>query len=98
MAGQCNKSQNKFRPILTSSDYFGQVSTNLDKLRPIFTCLDKFGPIWASLDQFGQVYTNLNKSELMSKKFISASFISEYHAQSLFLFDGDETFKTFCYA
>ena len=35
VAGKCIKSQNKFRPIWTCSDQFGQVSTNLDKLRQV---------------------------------------------------------------
>ena len=35
----------KFRPILTSFDRFGQVPTNLDK---VLTILDKFQPLWTS--------------------------------------------------
>jgi len=54
VAGQCIKSQNKFRPIWTSLDQSGQVHTNLDSGH-VHTNLDKIRPIWTSLDQFEHV-------------------------------------------
>ena len=44
----------KFGPVWSILDKFGQFLTSYDKFRRVWKCLDKFGPIQTSLGHFGQ--------------------------------------------